>query len=111
MKNMREDKTEFVYLGKYLYYTKEDIITIVDDLFEKAKHLTNPKLVFESTLEPYEDNYPGPVEVYVQGMRPVTEQEVEEDRKQAEIQTLAKKLGVNLYEAKTIQDLKNRGKI
>lgn len=110
MKNMREDKTDCLYLNKHSEYTKEDIVAIIDDLFDKAGHLTNPKLVFESTMEPYED-YPGDVEVYVQGMRPATEEEIEADRKQAEIQALAKKLGVTFYEAKTIQDLKQRGKI
>ena len=110
MKNMREDKTDCIHLSKYSEYTKEGIVAIIDDLFDKAGHLTNPKLVFESTIEPYE-GYPGDVEVYVQGMRPATEQEIEEDRKQAEIQALAKKLGVTFYEAKTIQDLKQRGKI
>ena len=107
---MREDKTDSKYLNEYSEYTKEDIVAIIDDLFSKASHLTNPKLVFESTMEPYED-YPGDVEVYVQGMRHATEQEIEEYRKQAEIQALAKKLGVTFYEAKTIQDLKQRGKI
>ena len=42
---------------------------------------------------------------------PATEEEIEEDRKQAEIQALAKKLGVTFYEASTILDLKKRGKI
>ena len=110
MKNMREDKTDCIYLNKYSEYSKEDIVAIIDDLFDKAEHLTNPKLVFESTMEPYE-KYPDDVEVYVWGMRPATEQEIEEDQKQAEIQALAKKLGVTFYEAKTIQDLKQRGKI
>ena len=110
MKNMREGQTSSIYLSKHLQYTKEQFIAIIDDLFDKAGHLTNPKLVFESTIEPYE-KYPDDVEVYVGGMRPATEQEIEEDRKQAEIQALAKKLGVSFYEAKTIQDLKQRGKI
>ena len=110
MKNMREDKTDCIYLNKYSEYTKEDIVAIIDDLFEKAKYLHNPKLVFESTMEPYED-YPGDVEVYVTGMRPATEKETEEDRKQAEIQKLAKKLGVTFHEASIILDLKKRGKI
>ena len=110
MKNMREDRTDCTHLNKYSEYTKEDIVAIIDDLFEKAKHLTNPKLVFESTMEPYED-YPGDVEVYVQGMRPATEKEIEEDRKQAEIQELSKELGVTFYEAATILNLKQRGKI
>ena len=108
MKNMREGQTSSIYLSKH--YTKEQFIAIIDDLFDKAEHLTNPKLVFESTTEPY-DNYPDDVEVYVSGMRPATEQEIEKDRKQAEIQALAKKLSVTFYEAKTIQDLKQRGKI
>ena len=110
MKNMREDRTDCIYLNKYSEYAKEDIVAIIDDLFEKAKYLHNPKLVFESTMDPYED-YPGDVEVYVQGMRPATEQEIEEDRKQAEIQALAKELGVTFYEAATILNLKQRGKI
>ena len=110
MTNMREQKTESVYLNEYSDYTKEDIVAIIDDLFEKAKYLHNPKLVFESTMEPYED-YPGPVEVYVQGYRPLTEQEIEEDKRQDEIQSLANKLGVTFYEAATILDLKKRGKI
>ena len=110
MKNMREDKTNPIYLSKYSQYTKEQFIAIIDDLFDKAEHLTNPKLVFESTMEPYED-YPGDVEVYVQGMRPATEQEIEEDQKQAKIQALAKELGVTFYEAATILNLKQRGKI
>lgn len=110
MKNMREGQTSSIYLSKHSQYTKEQFIDIIDDLFDKVGHLTNPKLVFKSTMEPYED-YPGDVEVYVWGMRPATEQEIEEDRKQAEIQALAKKLGVTFYEAKTIQDLKQRGKI
>ena len=110
MKNMREDKTDSTYLNKYSGYTKEDIVAIIDDLFEKAKYLHNPKLVFESTMEPYED-YPGDVEVYVSGFRPLTEKEIEADREQAEIQELADELGVTFYEASTILNLKKRGKI
>lgn len=110
MKNMREDKTSSIYISKYSGYTKEQFIDIIDDLFAKAEHLTNPKLAFESTMEPYE-NYPGDVEVYVEGMRPATEQEIEEDRKQLEVLELAKKLGVTFHEANTILDLKKRGKI
>ena len=110
MMKMREHKTDCIYLNKYSEYSKEDIVAIIDDLFEKAKYLHNPKLVFESTMEPYED-YPGDVEVYVTGMRHATEQEIEEDRKQAEIQALSKKLGVTFYEAATILDLQKRGKI
>ena len=110
MKNMREGQTSPTQLSKHSQYSRDQIIAIIDDLFSKAGHLTNPKLVFESTMEPYED-YPGDVEVYVQGMRPATEQEIEEDRKQAEIHALSKKLGVTFYEANTILDLQKRGKI
>ena len=110
MKNMREYKTEPVCLNRYSEYTKEDIVAIIDDLFSKASHLTNPKLVFESTMEPYED-YPGDVEVYVQGMRPATEEEIKADREYTETVRISEEMGVTFYEAKTIQDLKKRGKI
>ena len=110
MKNMREDKTESTYLSKYSGYTKEQFIDVIDDLFSKAEYLTNPKLVFESTIEPYE-TYPGDVEVYVCGMRPPTGKEIKEDQEQAKIQELAKELGVTFYEASTILNLKKRGKI
>ena len=110
MKNMREDKTNPIHLSKCSQYTKEQFIDIIDDLFAKAAHLTNPKLVFESTIEPYED-YPGDVEVYVQGMRPSTGKEIEEDQEQVEIHRLAKELDVTFYEANTIVNLKKRGKI
>ena len=110
MRDMREDRTNFIYLGKHTEYTKGDIVTVIDDLFAKAEHLTNPKLVFESTMEPYED-YPGDAVVYVKGMRPATEQEIKADREYAETVRISEEMGVTFYEAKTIQDLKKRGKI
>ena len=110
MKNMREDKTSPTYLCSYSQYSRDQILAIIDKLFKEAVNLTNPKLVFKSTIEPYED-YPGDVEVYVTGMRHATEKEIEEDRKQVEIQALSKKLGVTFYEAATILDLQKRGKI
>lgn len=110
MRNMREDRTNFVYLGKYTEYTKEDIVAVIDGLFAKVDYLTNPKLVFESTMEPYED-YPGDAVVYVKGMRPATEEEIKADREYAEAVRISEEMGVTFYEAKTIQDLKKRGKI
>lgn len=107
---MREDKTESIHLSRNSQYTRDEIITIIDDLFTKANHLTDPKLVFESTMEPYED-FPGDVDVYVEGMRPDTEEELEEERKEEEIHKLAESLGVSFYEARFILDLRKRGKI
>lgn len=107
---MREDKTKSIYLSVNSQYTRDGIITVIDDLFSKASHLTNPKLVFESTIEPYE-NFPGDVEVYVEGMRPATEEELEKECKEEEIHKFAESLGVSFYEARLVLDLKNRGKI
>lgn len=76
MKNMRGDKTDTIRLNGYTGYSQEEFISIIDELFLNAGHLTNPKLIFESTMQPYMD-FPGPVEVYVKGFRPVTEVEIE----------------------------------
>ena len=110
MKNMREDKTNSIYLNGYTGYSQEEFISIIRDLFLNAGHLTNPKLIFESTMEPYED-YPGPVEVYVEGFRPVTEAEIKADEEEKELFKLAREMGVSVYEARVFQDLKQRGKI
>ena len=76
MKNMIEDKTDAIRLNGYTGYSREEFISITDELFLNAGHLTSPKLIFESTMQPYMD-FPGPVEVYVKGFRPVTEVEIE----------------------------------
>ena len=110
MKNMRKGQTPSIYLSKHSQYTKEQFIAIIDDLFDKAEHLINPKLVFESTIEPYED-YPGDVEVYVGGMRPATEAEIKAEEEEKELRKLAREMGVSVYEARVFQDLKQRGKI
>ena len=110
MKNMREDKTNTIHLNGYTGYSQEEFISIVKDLFYNAGHLTNPKLIFESTLDPYED-YPGPVEVYVKGLRHVTEAEIRGEEEEKELRKLAREMGVSVYEARIFQDLKQRGKI
>ena len=110
MKNMREDKTNAIRLNGYTGYSREEFISIVDEMFYNAGHLTSPKLIFESTLEPYED-YPGPVEVYVKGFRHVTEAEIKADEEEKELRRLAREMGVSVYEARIFQDLKQRGKI
>ena len=76
MKNVREDKTDAIRLNGYTGYSQEEFISIIRELFYNAGHLTSPKLIFESTMQPYMD-FPGPVEVYVKGFRPVTEVEIE----------------------------------
>lgn len=110
MKNMREDTTSPTYLSSYSEYSRDQILVIIDKLFNEAVNLTNPKLVFKSTIEPYE-NYPGDVEVYVQGIRPATKQEIEEDQEQEELYKLAKEMEITYLEARTLRDLKKRGKI
>ena len=71
----------------------------------------NLKVSFESTLEPYEDCLPGPVQVSIVGLRKETEKELKERQVRAETQKLADKLGVSYYEASIVLDLKRRGKI
>ena len=110
MKNMREDKTKAIRLNGYTGYSQEEFISIIRELFYNAGHLTSPKLIFESTMAPYED-YPGPVEVYVKGLRHVTEAEIKADEEEKELRKLAKEMGVSVYEARIFQDLKQRGKI
>ena len=110
MKNMREDKTNTIRLNGYTGYSREEFISIIDELFYNAGHLTGSKLIFESTLDPYED-YPGPVEVYVEGLRHVTEAEIKADEEEKELRRLAREMGVSVYKARIFQDLKQRGKI
>ena len=98
MKNMEEDKTNAIRLNGYTGYSREEFIFIIDELFYNAGHLTSPKLIFESTMQPYMD-FPGPVEVYVKGLRHVAGAEIEAGKKE------------ELYEAGVFQNLKNRGKI
>ena len=110
MKNMREDRTNAIRLNGYTGYSREEFISLIDDLFLNAGHLTSPKLIFESTMQPYMD-FPGPVEVYVKGFRPVTEVEIKAEEEEKELRKLAKEMGVSVYEARIFQDLKQRGKI
>ena len=110
MKNMREDKTNVIRLNGYTGYSQEEFISIIDELFYNAGHLTNPKLIFESTMQPYMD-FPGPVEVCVKGLRHVTEAEIKAEEEEKELRRLAREMGVSVYEARIFQDLKQRGKI
>ena len=114
MKSMREDRTPAIDIGYSSRYTREQIIDIIDDLFAKAKHLTDVKIVFESTIDSYEDYSPGDVEVYVTGMRPATEEEIEKEKRkkekrEKEVFQYAKKLGISVCEARLLLDLKDRG--
>lgn len=114
MKNMKEVRTEEEYLGRYSGYTKKDMLDFLDKLFDKAKYLNNPKVFFESTIDPYDD-YASDVKVYVKGWRPMTKEEIDEksleENSRKEINKLSEKLGVTYYEASTIYRLKEAGKI
>lgn len=71
----------------------------------------NLKVSFESTLEPYEDCYPGPVRVSIVGLRRETTKELQERQMRVEIQKLADKLGVSYHEASIVLRLRGQGKI
>lgn len=114
---MVEEKIgEEVYLDEYMEYTKEGLTSLFKDLqdrLEKAesKGYTGVFVQFRSTLEPYEDCTCGPVEVQVRGYRPLNPRELEQEKEQKAIETLAKELGVTFYEANLINNLRSRGKI
>lgn len=101
-----------MYLSEYEEYKPEEIKELCDSLIKKAESegLTNCYLRFESTREPYED-YLGPVSITPCGYREFNYKEKKELEKQKEIESLAKELGITFYEATTIKNLKERGKI
>lgn len=107
---------ENINISKHEYFTKEEfedwynsVVGAIDNA--KARGYTNVKVNFESTLEAYEDNYPGDPKLTIYGDRPYTEKELKEQKKQDEINALAKKLGITFYEANTILNLQSRGKL
>lgn len=119
MENYKDD-SKWVYeefqiadIQEHSEFTLEELASFVGGLFEKEKEfgLEGSKFFFLSTLEPYANNFPGPVSVLLGGYRKATPVEKQEyERRQAQ-EKLAKELGVSYYEAGIIQDLKNRGKL
>lgn len=68
------------------------------------------EVVFESTSDPYE-NYEGPVNVYILGMRPKTQEELDCEKEFRETERLANKLGITSYEAGILRRLQKQNKL
>lgn len=104
------------YLNEYTEYDKDTLQGLFQGLLGKlekaeAAGYKTPYVVFCSTLEPYEDCSLGPVEVSVEGYRPLTHREVAQEKEAQRIETLAKELGVTAYEAGVVDRLRKAGKV
>lgn len=100
----------------YFEYEEHSIEELLEDFkvmikTAEGQGYTDCKIVFRSTLEPYEDNMPGPVEVCVSGMRDKTEEELNEEKRREEVQAFATEKGITYYEANILMDLQKRGKV
>jgi hypothetical protein len=104
------------YLNEYTEYDKGALQELFQGLLGKleraeAAGLKTPYVVFRSTLEPYEDCSLGPVEVCVEGYRPLTLMELAQEKENQRVEALAKELGVTLYEASVVDRLRKAGKV
>lgn len=107
---------ETLYIGKYQDYDIEGLEDFFSDLKSKmstaqSSGFSDVYVNFNSTIEPYEDNYPGVVEVVITGKRPMTKEEKKKEEEYDRISELAEKLGVSYYEASTVDRLQKLNKI
>lgn len=93
-------------------YTVDEITKICSDLVKLAEHrgLQNCFISFNSTMDSY-DNVTGPVEIIAGGYRLPTKDEMEAEKSENEIYSLADEWGLTYYETATILKLKERKKI
>ena len=87
-----------------------DIQQKIKDLLKKGVDagLEQCEIFFESTYEPHED-YLGKPLMGVRGVRPLNEEELEQQRYADLIKDLADELGVSYYDASQIYTLSQRG--
>lgn len=116
---MNKVETQFgedIYLSEYTEYDEEDLGDLfisLKDKIDQAKQsgLTGAYVQFRSTLEPYEDNSTGPVEVQIRGYRELNSLEKVQQREQERIRELATKLGISFYEASVVDRLEKQKKL
>jgi len=84
----------------------------ISDKFEDAKSSGYKDIwvTFNSTIAPYEE-YPGCVEIEINGLREKTEAEKSLERDQKRLVKLAAKLGISFYEASVVDRLEKVGKV
>lgn len=105
-----------ISLPEYVAYNRVALQELFERLSEKLDKaeksgLKNVHLYFNSTLEPYEDNTTGPVQVRISGEREPTDFEKAQDLEQERIGALAKKLNVTFYEASLVDRLEKANKV
>lgn len=107
-----ELRMDEVYLNEYTEYQPEELSVLFQNMIAEAESqgLQGCYLKFCSTYEQYED-YLGPAAVIACGYRKLNTAELAEIKKDAEVEKLAKEMGIPVYEARTVYDLKQRGKL
>ena len=110
------DAGEKIHLSEYTEYDLGALDKLFTELKEgiasaEAEGFTDVYVRFSSTLDPYEDNTTGPVEVTVRGMREWNQKEKAWQAQYIRIHTLAKELGISQYEASVVDNLRARGKL
>ncbi len=114
---MKKDKFgEDIYLNEYTSYEHDDLCDLFATLKDRLKQaeengLTKTYVRFASTLEPYERDSTGPVEVTVWGERPLTTREIRQEQEQKRIEALANEMGISFYEAATVDRLQKANKV
>jgi hypothetical protein len=116
MSKVEQQFEKAVYLQEYTEYNQEELdslfVSLKDNLqAAKGSGLTSVFVQFRSTLEPYEDNSCGPVEVQIRGYRDLNKFEIIQAYEQSRIQLLADSLGVSYYEASVVDRLRASGKV
>ena len=107
-----EDWDNQFYLQDYEQYHPDCLVGIFNSLIQKAeaRGLVGCYLRFQSHIGEYEGYLDSP-SVTAVGYRKYTVDEKEEIKEQMRAEALAKELGVSIYAAKIVQDLKKRGKL
>lgn len=101
--------TKEVYLQSHEEYTPEVVKSICDNLIEVGKEegLEGCYLRFNSNRDPYED-YLGLPSVLVCGYRKLNVEELEEFKLEKELEDVAKKLNIAVYEARVLKKLQDK---
>lgn len=116
MSKIEQQFEENIYLQEYTEYNQEELDALfvsLKDKLQAAKEsgLTSVFVQFRSTLEPYEDNCSGPVEVQIRGYRDLNKFEIIKAFEESRIQLLAVSLGVSYYDASVVDRLRASGKV
>ena len=107
-----ELRTDEIYLSEYTEYQPEELAELFQSMLTKAESqgLQGCYLKFRSTYEQYGDCL-GPAAVMVCGYRKLNSIELKEAEKEEEVERLAEEMDITVYEACTVYNLKQQGKL